>query len=402
MFHTTPEDLLCDRGGKSRQHRNKNQEKERKNVMSLKHNKHFRRIAAALMAGTMMVSMFGMTAFAEGGYGTDDLVPIQKKLVKEEYVYTPDATFIFKLTPAEAETEKGVKPGEPDAIVNGEVKIVFTPNDAELQQIDVIKNSLNNTDSATGFKFNKNAFDSVGIYHYQVSEVAGEYDGMAYDATVKDLYVYVSNKLDEEGNPTTDKELTYVMCEDGDKSAKSDSFTNNYGTTPEKPVENLTITKEVAGKLGNLETKFDFNIKITNNDASNEKYYIIIKNAEGEDITSSIMENQTIDENTVVNFALADGDTATVYGLSQDDTYVVTEVKNEKNTGYKIAVDTPENETNTVENNAIAKSSVLFINTNTGEVPATGLILNVAPYVLMVVLAGGLAFLFLRRRKNNF
>lgn len=27
MFHTTPEDLLCDRGGKSRQHRNKNQEK---------------------------------------------------------------------------------------------------------------------------------------------------------------------------------------------------------------------------------------------------------------------------------------------------------------------------------------------------------------------------------------
>ena len=45
---------------------------------------------------------------------------------------------------------------------------------------------------------------------------------------------------------------------------------------------------------------------------------------------------------------------------------------------------------------------VNFVNTNTNGVPETGLILNVAPYVLMVVLAGGLAFLFLRRRKNNF
>ena len=77
--------------------------------MSLKNNKHFRRFAAALMAGTMMVSMFGMTTFAQGNNGSEPTEPtepeactvITKKLEKDENLYLPATTFTFTITGAE-------------------------------------------------------------------------------------------------------------------------------------------------------------------------------------------------------------------------------------------------------------------------------------------------------------
>lgn len=361
--------------------------------MSLEHNKHFRRIAAALMAGTMMVSMFGITAFAEGGdkgAGTGNTVFIKKTLEKGANVYTPDTAFTFRVTAGEADG-KG-EDGVPAAILNGgEVVIDFTPveDESTLAGNSVVKTS------DTGFSFNAEAFDHAGVYHYVVTEDQGAYDGISYDGIARDLYVYVENIVNEEGNPMGGLQVAGYTMYKG--SEKSDGFTNTYVTGgSEENKESLTITKEVTGKMGDLNREFEFTITVSDNDENAvEKYYMVVTNKKGETHTTPF----TLTDGMSQEFVLADGDKAVIYGLSANDTYTVTETTEDPS--YTTTVNGEEKKA--LENTKASQVPVVnFVNTNTNGVPETGLILNVAPYVLMVVLAGGLAFLFLRRRKNNF
>ena len=357
--------------------------------MSLKHNKHFRRIAAALMAGTMMVSMFGMTAFAKDGdisAGTENNVLIKKTLEKGVYVYTPYTAFTFSVTAGAADSkgEEGVSA----AILNGgKVVIDFTPeeNESTLAGKSVVKTS------ETGFSFDADAFEHAGVYHYVVTEEQGSYEGITYatDGSTRDLYVYVENTIDGEGKP----DLQIAGYEMWNGKAKSEGFTNKYVTGgSETDKESLKVTKEVTGDMGDLTREFNFTITVSDN-AENvtEMYYMVVTN-------KGVERTFTLKDNTAQPFVLADGDTAVIYGLSASDTYTITE---ESVQGYTTKI-------NGTEGNEIAgktigyAAEVTFVNESTAFVPETGLILNVAPYVLMVVLAGGLAFLFLRRRKNNF
>ena len=180
-------------------------------------------------------------------------------------------------------------------------------------------------------------------------------------------------------------------------SEKSDGFTNTYVTGgSEENKESLTITKEVTGKMGDLNREFEFTITVSDNDENAvEKYYMVVTNKKGETHTTPF----TLTDGMSQEFVLADGDKAVIYGLSANDTYTVTETTEDPS--YTTTVNGEEKKA--LENTKASQVPVVnFVNTNTNGVPETGLILNVAPYVLMVVLAGGLAFLFLRRRKNNF
>ncbi len=371
----------------------KNQEKERKNVMSLKHNKYFRRIAAALMAGTMMVSMFGMTAFAEDGdigAGKGNNVLVKKTLEKGINVPTPDTSFTFTVTKGDkdAKGEKGIS----DAILNGgTVTIDFEPSTDE----DILAKNKVVMTSNEGFSFNADKFDQAGIYHYIVAEASGTYDGMTYDGVSRDLYVYVENVMDEDGNPTGDLQIAGYEMWNG--SAKSDGFTNKYITEgSEDGKESLRITKEVTGKMGDLNREFEFTIAVSDNDENaTENYYMVVTNKKGGTHTTSY----TLTDGISQGFVLADGDSAVVYGLSAEDTYTVTETTEDSN--YTTTVNGEEKK-KLEDAKASTVPVVNFINTNTNGVPETGIVMNIAPYILMVVLAGGLAFLFLRRRKNNF
>ena len=350
-----------------------------------------------------MVSMFGMTAFAEdGGYwkNENNIVTIQKSLKVGSYLYTPDVTFTFLVSAADAVSGENFKAeaGIPGAIIDKEVSIAFSKDDGTVDEDadwTIVKNSADN-EVVKGFKFDATKFPKVGIYHYQVEEINQTYEGMKY-AEPKDLYVYVTNKMDDNDQPTDTKELTFIM-EDA-SGVKSEVFANEYGTDS-ATVGTLTIEKQVKGLLGNLDTPFEFHITVTSDPITTEQYYMIIRD---DSEAKNIVERKTIAQNTDVKFELQDGYTATIYGLSKSDGYEVWEVGTE---GYGTEVnDTPIEEISEdgkITGNAIEMPSLVFTNTNKGEVPTTGLILNIAPYVLMVVLAGGLAFLFLRRRKNNF
>ena len=123
---------------KRREIENQKKKREEEN-MSLKNNKYARRLAAALMTGAMMVSMMGMTAFAQNGGETEKPefateTKITKHLELGENVYAPTATFSFTIAAADADTvgEKGI-----DAAIttsNKTISVAYTPEDGKLEE----------------------------------------------------------------------------------------------------------------------------------------------------------------------------------------------------------------------------------------------------------------------------
>ena len=101
-----------------------------------------------------------------------------------------------------------------------------------------------------------------------------------------------------------------------------------------------------------------------------------------------------IDEEAA-SFTLMDGETLHIYGLSENDTYTVTEADYSAE-GYTTTVK-DEN-----ANGKLTKDETMveFINDkNVG--PATGVAMTFAPYVLLVAAAGGLGAVVLGKKKRE-
>ncbi|HJC88165.1 MAG TPA: QVPTGV class sortase B protein-sorting domain-containing protein, partial [Candidatus Eisenbergiella intestinigallinarum] len=71
--------------------------------------------------------------------------------------------------------------------------------------------------------------------------------------------------------------------------------------------------------------------------------------------------------------------------------------------GYVTKIDNEKVEDGnyTSTGNLNADKTIVYENIRNASTP-TGVVLNIAPYIAMVALAGVLAFVFLRRRHNNF
>ncbi len=143
----------------------------------------------------------------------------------------------------------------------------------------------------------------------------------------------------------------------------------------------LKVAKTVTGSMGDRDKPFDFAIEM--------------KGPDGDPLTGSYPctvdggnEPLIFDENGKVTFQLKHGQTMTIYGLPAGSTYTISE-PNAQEDGYTTEV-TVGNETDTAnEANgslvADATVSVVFENSR-GDVPATGVFLDVWPWALAVVL----------------
>ena len=149
----------------------------------------------------------------------------------------------------------------------------------------------------------------------------------------------------------------------------------------DKPVSDLTISKTVAGNQGDKTKDFTFTIKVDG--ADGEKYYV--------------NGTTTLVSGTPADITLKNGESVTIYGLSEDDEYTVTETDYTAD-GYTTTIDGTEGreKSGTIS----ADTNVAFVNTKNATTP-TGIVMNIAPYVLMVAVAAVLAVVFLRKR-NTF
>lgn len=245
-------------------------------------------------------------------------------------------------------------------------------------------------------------YTKVGVYTYQVKEKDGDTLGMTYDPKTYTLQVIVGNKIENDQIVAGGEKVCYVTMLDGTTKQNSVKNTYNAGT--------LNITKTVQGNMGDrsTDTKFDF--------------VATFKVPTGKTLRSDIVlpEGYTINWNSTktegtVNFKLSHNETFSVQNLPKDIGYSVVEMNGEaalannayitnaagENT-YQVSYDNFVN--GTVGTTEMADENVIATNiTNTwGSTIDTGVILDNAPYILMLaIVAGGAMTLVIKKRREE-
>ena len=328
--------------------------------------KMVRKLTALFVAGTMMAAM-GTTAMAAENPTN---LTITKELIKEVNAYAPNTEFQFSIVPGAAGvTEDGMPitagPEGGVSFAGGNDSVKFTDG--------VGQGSMEQTLSLV---VNNGSFSAPGIYRYTVSEVKGNYEGVQYDETTKNFDVYVNSDGDV---------YAYTFTDAGAENGKDDGvFTNKYDENT--GLGDLKITKEVTGNQGNKSQEFTFTIGV--NGADGEQYHV-----------AHASENTVVELNSgeTKEIQLSDGETATIYGLSASDEYTVTE-DDYSSQGYDTTIN--EQDTNTVTGTLSDAKEIKVVNDKEATTP-TGIVTDIAPYVIMVAAAVVLGFAFLRKRSYN-
>lgn len=383
-----------------------------------------KRLAAAMLTGAMMVSMLGMTAFAEetekgqtiGTGATGALINGKVQFAKvldmteASGASVPNVTFTYNIkggshvdaTATTPEILKGI--GSP-TIGAAVYRSVDDETTTDVDETDLTK--------YVTVDFSTVEFNEPGIYRYVITEEAAtpnNADITNATPAVRYLDVYVVNgdtkgtykiesqalimSIDEKPVITKDSTTGEWTAISYDNSNKSNGYTNYYKTY------SLTLSKNVTGTMANLSEKFDFTVEFTNGPANGSFTYQLNG---GQAITVQLDENgagkiEGIKLNNTSGNAVITGIPSTVsYTIKEN-----IDAKEGYKTTYSVNNENPANGTE-VSVTAIGKDddTVAFTNTKNAVTP-TGVALTIAPYILMVGLAGVLAFFFLRRRKSEF
>ncbi|MDO4620124.1 MAG: FctA domain-containing protein [Lachnospiraceae bacterium] len=217
-------------------------------------------------------------------------------------------------------------------------------------------------------------YERTGVYEYTLQEVAGKTAGVTYRTKPIKLVVTV---IEQSG-------LIRVAAvhTEQENGTKTSTFNDNTYTA-----NSLSVSKKVTGNLGDKKKEFNFTVTFT---APTDKDWTnAITVAEGSGAT-----DLTWDGNTAT-FTLSDADTVTFENVPAGVSYEVKEDSYEKD-GYETTYDGSEN--GTMGESAV---STTVTNDKTGTVD-TGINLDSLPYILILVLAAGLALAFIVSRRRRF
>lgn len=342
------------------------------------------RVSAMAMASAMIVSVAAVNAGAAPitGDGETNItsVPVGKTVTTDGYSYAPSTTFTFHVETGEAQDDfegNVVYAGVAGGLTAG-TGATFSSDGISLSTAYTGSGSLN-VDSSK--------FTEPGVYHYIVTEdQTPAHPGVTYSQESYDVYVYIY--ADEEGANLYAGHV--VSVKDGDKADLK--FTNDYETK----LHDLTITKTVTGNQKDYNKEFSFTVTI-DGDADGEYFYMTVNG----------VNYATLTEGESKTFTLKHGDTAKIYGLSEGDTYTVTE-EDYKSSGYKTTItgaDTTETEDNGQEltakgNVADGDDNVEFENNKNATSP-TGIARAYTPYALVMAAASALGVLFFRKKREE-
>ncbi|MCI5556720.1 hypothetical protein MR475_06885 [bacterium] len=327
------------------------------------------RLGAVMLTAALAAGM--LTAVnAEGNFMT-------KSITKDVNTYAPNTTINFTVTPGEGKPASGNQPviyaGVPGGVTLDSDAFVFAPQESDISQDKV--------STSNGITVDITKFSKPGIYRYIVQEsTPGEpYDGLNHDSAPKTLDVYI----------TTDKEgclTSTLVWSDSEGCKDTGTFVNTYDTGC------FTVKKTVDGNQGDRNKEFTFTLQV--NGAEGEWYQVVMPNGN----TGTMVSGQSF------TVTLKHEQSVTVYGLSENDEYTVTEA-DYTDDGYRTTVsvnDGEAKETNTISGKVpkCGKTCIDFVNFK-DVTPPTGLLMDTAPYAAMLVLAGLFAAFLLRRRRRE-
>lgn len=325
--------------------------------------KTIRRLGALAMVLAMAVSVFAVNASA---VDATENIQFKKSLVVtgEAHAKLPLAeTFNFTVTEAGKSDETTYPNPGKEAITVSPVTFAKGATTSEQNITVTVKKeyfALKNSDNEViGYK--------PGTYYYIIKETANSTDGMVYSGAEKKLAVQVLN----------DGTCKYYVVEykNGEvTNAKDDAvFTNTY------TAHKLTVAKQIDGDQADPNEAFDI--------------YVTIKGATGE--TYETNKGTTLTSGTPAKISLKGGESIEIYNLSAGDTYTVDEDdKYVTSEGYEV-----KGEVTNDTAIGTADAEVTIKNIKYASTPG-GVIMTIAPYALMVVLAGAFAVVFLSRRNR--
>lgn len=308
-----------------------------------------------------------------------------KKILKttDSNVYAPNTPFQFTICAGEAGSYGELKytPGTLEAVSVDNSAFVYTAEskrDEKSGDFEI---------KSPAVKIDANKFSGTGIYSYQVSEQVPDAvcDGMSYDTEKKyDLLLFV---MTDDSNHRYVGAVSAKLTSDENWTKQPDlSFESTYTT------KDLTVTKLVTGNMGEKNKDFSFTIILKG--ASGERYKVVKLNASGEEIKDETLKD--VESGAELPVSLQHGQSVKISGLSENDTYTVVENFNYEAEGYK------EPQGQVKDPVAVTENGAKVIVTNEKDVPpATGIIMTFGPYVLLIGLAGVLAFVFLRKKRNG-
>lgn len=348
---------------------------------------------AAVLAGTMALSMVPATAFAAdataGATVTQTGTAITKDwTVASEAQYDENQSFSFDLTYVGA-TNGGYSGNQVvkyDNKVPEQNKTLKTVTLKELSKKGdtlTYEKTLSQSDLFSGF-----TFETPGVYHFQLKENDVDNKNVVKDSSVYDVYVNVRWKDGSVSEPEV-MSVTFKKTTDTDKS-DSAAFDNTA-----KSNHKLTVSKKVAGTAANTNDEFEFTLTV--------------QNATGNYNVKKGNDTETLTAGTAYTFKLKDGQKIEVQNLPEGATYTVQET-NTKNYDSTDVADEDETTPKNVEKGKGTPTGQGIINTeddtvaftnNKGFAPQTGITMNsLAGIVVATVAVAGGVTLVIRRRNR--
>lgn len=394
----------------------------------MKLNKTFGRIATTLVATAMLASVAVVPAFATSvtGDGTKKIaeVGISKTLYLPTGTDVPDVEYEFNIVGATA-SASDVATGT-QGIENAPVTLEVKSGDGTYYDVgsyDFTSYAGQPTVMAgnTGVSYvevpvtltlPEITFSDAGVYKYNVTEtikvngtevtVETDTENHYVFGQQLNLYLYVNRVGTEE--PYEYQVVGAVLTDAA--GTKTEDIYNYYDVTPGTgggdPTANLgslSITKTVTGAMGDQHEDFDFTISGITDGTYNIVY------------TGNTGSSRDTDVNVVDGTAtlpVKHGETVTIYGITPAKDVTVSEnATTLEDEGYTVtatsvngeALGTPSSIA-TVDVVASETATTAFTN-NREAVSPTGLVMDIAPYALLVVVAAAGCFVFLRKRRED-
>lgn len=377
---------------------------------------------AGVLAAAMMLTV-GATAVLATGGATDETD-------NNAVTYTPSATNVDLGIMKNYKVEKGTAPKEEFTFNVSYVSEKSKPYTSTYTYTGTktVKFEENMTakdvtyTGSLGIKISDFSLpEGPGKYCFEIKETSNGTPGVTYDNSTRYLvitvanndnlngYVYYAQLYDSNYSPATSIKGQAT----GTKVDGANAFTNTY------TANNVVISKDIKGGLGDLAAKFNFKVKLTVADTKNANQYVGAKVVHSDDTAVTVgtvwsisakdsedgwydvklgrndqLELENLPEGVIVTVKETDGNEYTVEQNTSDI--------NSKNANTSYAkIGTMNNSVVTATVGAV-NGSIGFVNTKEGT-PDMGVVLDNAPYIAMlaIVAIGGVALMLNKRRRDE-
>jgi hypothetical protein len=394
--------------------------------------KKSKKLLSMLLAATMISSLGTVTAFAgdedtpavntNGKYKFSELTESKLTFTKVlEVSSTTDkitgTTFKFTMTGSNedngTETEDGIKIHTGIGTIT-DAEVTFTGKEtAEEKAISTVPGYVaaegkttfigatkEGTFDLSGLSF---ADQEDGIYRYTVDEEKDDdNESITYDDNTFTVDLYVSKG-----------EILYVQAKNDETNTKTPIVFDNVVKT-----SSLTIVKNVAGTYADPSTSFNFEIKIpkTGDNINLDDTIYATKNTAGSEAETVAI---TVSDTAYSPFTLKAGESLVITGIPQGMVYYVREKNDDASKHYTTKYEVCENGRTLTDTEVTnqktytgsgkdaekkltsgTSNTVYFLNIK--DVPAnTGIVLDIMPYAVVVLLAAGCAVLLIAKKRRN-